>query len=291
MVYEFAISPVLCTNWQDLRFFLATFGGEQGRLFSDIPRKKWIRLARSGVKYSDNGQVMKKRLVAGIERLARKAIYCRNSAPAPQSEDWLDHAIAAHEDRPFKAIITECYDGDDECILGNDQEFTENCRWSIPLDMTIERRPHRMAEAIEPMLNCAREVILIDRNFDPDKYRWRPFLLGLTEFLSKREFSPSINKIDYHVGDRIAAGHMQWLCNTHISKKLPPGMTVNLIVWPWDELHDRYILTDTGGVDFGIGLDIWDGSGPEKVKVSRISEQTREKWWKACKSKHTTFSF
>lgn len=290
MIYEFAISPALCSNWQDLRFFLTTFGGEQGRLLSDIPRKKWIRLARLAIKHSDNGQLMKKRLVAGIERLARKAIYCRSSVPGSQDERWIAHAIEAHKNRPFKAIITDCYDGGDDCILRNDQEFTENCLWNIPIDTTAERRPHEMIEAIKPMLDCAREVILIDRNFDPDKYRWRPFLLGLSEFLSKREFSPSINKIDYHLGDRIAANHMQWLCNAHISKKLPPGMIVNFTVWPWGELHDRYILTDIGGVDFGIGLDIHDGSGPENVRVSRISEQTREKWWKACKKKNATFS-
>ncbi len=67
-------------------------------------------------------------------------------------------------------------------------------------------------------------------------------------------------------------------------------MKVNFIVRPWDELHDRYILTDVGGIDFGIGLDIWDGSGPEKVKINRISEETRDWWWKTCRSKNTTFS-
>ena len=44
MVYEFALSPSLCSNWHDLRFFLQTFGKEEGRLFSDIPRRNWIRL-------------------------------------------------------------------------------------------------------------------------------------------------------------------------------------------------------------------------------------------------------
>jgi hypothetical protein len=290
MIYEFAISPGLCTNFQDLRFFLATFGGEQGRLFSDIPRKKWVRSARAAIKVSENGQVEKKRLVAGIERLTRKAIYCRNSAPELESEYWLDHAIAAHKDRPFQAILTDCYDGDEECVLRNDQEFTEDCRWKVPLDKTIKRDALNMIEAIRPMLDCSQELILVDRNFDPDKFRWRAFLIEIAAFLSKRNFSPSIKTINYHVGNKITPDHMQLLCNTHFSKKLPQGMKVNFIVWPWDELHDRYILTDVGGVDFGIGLDIYDGSGPQNVKVSRISAETRDRWWKACKKKETSFS-
>jgi len=290
MIYEFAISPSLCSNFQDLKFFLATFGGEHGRLFSDIPRKKWIRLARASIKHSDNGQVMKKRLVVGSERLSRKAIYCRNSVPEPESDLWLDHAIAAHKDRPFQAILTDCYDGDEECVFRNDQEFTEHGRWNIPLDKRIERSPHIMIEAITPMLDCAREVVLVDRNFDPDKYRWRPFLIELATFLSKRNFSPSIKKIDYHSGDKISEEHLKFLCGKYLLKDLPPDIKINFFIWPWDQLHDRYILTDVGGVDFGIGLDIYDGSGPQNVKVSRISAETRDQWWKACKKKETSFS-
>ena len=37
-------------------------------------------------------------------------------------------------------------------------------------------------------------------------------------------------------------------------------------------------------------LDIFDGSGPEKVRLSRISESTWEEWWKLCKSRRITFS-
>ncbi len=290
MVYEFAVSPMLCTNYQDLRFFLATFGREHGRLFSDIPRKKWMKFARVAIKHSDNGQVEKKRLVAGIEKLTKKAIYCRNSVPVIGSEDWLDHAIAAHEDRPFEAIITDGYDGDDECILKNEHEFTENPRWNIPLDKMVERNPQSMITAIKPMLDCAREVILIDRNFDPEKFRWLQLIIGLADFFSKREFSPSINKINYHMGNRLAPHHVELLCKKNLSTSLPTGITVNFIFWPWEELHDRYILTDIGGMDFGIGLDIHDGSGPENVKISRISENTRQQWWKACKAKNAAFS-
>ena len=290
MIYEYAISPVLCTNYQDLRFLLETFGKAEGRLFADIPRKKWIRLTRKEIKGSVNGQVMKKRLVVGVDKLVRKAIYHRNFVPQPNSDIWIDHALVAHDDRPFQAILTDYYDGDETCILRYDHEFTEDCRWKVPLDKTIRRSAANIIEAIRPMLDCAREVILIDRNFNPEIYRWRPFLLELSDFLSKRRFSPSINKIDFHLGDDIAADHMEFLCNKYLSKERPSDFKMNFIIWPRDALHDRYIITDIGGVNFGIGLDIWDGSGPEEVKINRISEETRIRLWKACKSKQISFS-
>jgi hypothetical protein len=290
MIFEFAISPTLCTNYKDIQLFLQTFGRGEGRLFSDIPRKKWMRLARQEIKNSKNGQVMKKRLVAAVEKLSRKALYRRNYAPDAGEKAWLDHAIAAHEARPFKAILTNSYNGNHGCIISCAQNFIDDSRWTIPLDSEVERNAAEMIRAIHPMLNCAREVVLIDRNFDPNKYRWRPFLIKLAEFLSGRTFSPSIGKIDFHLGDNISLNQFQILCSNHIASDLPAGMKVNFFIWQRDELHDRYVITDVGGVRFGIGLDIWDGSGPDRVEISRVSEETRLRWWAMCKNKTATYT-
>lgn len=290
MIYEFAISPTLCIDYRDLRFFLQSFGYGEGRLFSDIPRKKWMRMARQEIKASDNGQVEKKRLTAAVEKLSRKALYCRNTVPELGDEPWLYHALAAHADRPFKAILTGGYEGEDACVLSCNQDFTSDTKWKIPLDAAVERTSEKMIQAIHPMLDCAREVVLIDRNFDPDKYRWRRFLIKLTELLSRRTFSPSIRKIDFHFGDRISIHQLQVLCANHITTKMPADMKVNCFVWPRSELHDRYVLTDVGGIRFGIGLDIWDGSGPKEVEISRISDETRLRWWHLCKNKAATFT-
>lgn len=290
MIFEFAISPSLCTNYKDLQLFLQTFGNGEGRLFSDIPRKKWMRSARQEIKASENGQVMKKRLVAAVERLSRKALHRRNYAPDAGDKVWLDHAIAAHEDRPFKAILTDCYNGDEKCIISCEQDFIDDSRWTIPLDSEVERTAAEMVQAIHPMLDCAREVVLIDRNFDPDKFRWRQFLIELMEFISGRTFSPSIGRIDFHLGNTISANQLQTLSSKHIVDSIPTGMKLNFFVWPRDQLHDRYVLTDIGGIRFGIGLDVWDGSGPKKVEISRVSEETRLRWWVQCKNKTAAFS-
>jgi hypothetical protein len=249
-----------------------------------------MRLARQEIKNSKNGQVMKKRLVAAVERLSRKALHRRNYAPDVGEKPWLDHAIAAHKDRPFKAILTDCYNGNEDCIISCEQDFIDDSMWTIPLDSEVERTAAEMIQAIRPMLDCAREVVLIDRNFEPDKYRWRQFLIKITGFLSERTFSPSIGRIDFHLGDKFSVNQLQILCSNHIVDAIPTGMKLNFFVWPRDELHDRYVLSDVGGVRFGIGLDVWDGSGPEKVEISRVSEETRLRWWSLCKNKAATFT-
>ena len=180
MIFEFAISPSLCTNYSDLQLFLHTFGSSEGRLFSDIPRKKWMRLARQEIKNSKNGQVMKKRLVAAVEKLSRKALYRRNFTPDLDQKPWLEHAIAAHYDRPFKAILTSCYSGNEKCIISWKLGFNDDDRWKIPLDSEVGRTAREMVQEIRPMLDCAKEVVLIDRNFNPDKLRWRQFLVEIS---------------------------------------------------------------------------------------------------------------
>jgi hypothetical protein len=295
MIYEYAITPSLCSDWQDLRYFLSNFKGEQGRLFSDVPRKKWKILAKSAVNQSNWGPVMKNRLKTGIDKLARQSIHRRNYVPEPQSDLWLDHAITAHKDRPFMAIISDGLRSEEDSIISIEKNLDENYRWDIPFDRIIRRRPPEMVKEIMPMLDCSREVVLIDRNFDPMKYRWREFLIELAKTLSQREFSPSIYKIGYHTGDhidgrRISAHEIEIMCNKKLSKEIPMNMTINFAVWPKEELHDRYVITDVGGIEFGIGLDIYDGSGPEEVRLSRISDDTRKSLWGRCKSRNIDFS-
>ena len=107
MIYEYAISPSLCKDYSNLRFFLETFGMGEGRLFSDIPRNQWRIFAYTIIKESDNGQVEKKRLFKAAKKLYRKAVYYRKSVPEIDSEKWLDHALTAHQNHPFRAILTE----------------------------------------------------------------------------------------------------------------------------------------------------------------------------------------
>ena len=255
MIYEYAISPLLMTDPRDMNFFRSSLGGEQGRLISDIPRKKWVRLARKAILESNNKDVTKKRLAASLDQLKRTAIYRRNTATEGTNDIWLEHAFAAHVDRPFRAILTDTYDGDEACVLTIDAIFADEPLWKVPLGDSIDRTAQKMIEVIRPMLDCAREVILVDRNFNPEKYRWRLFIEKLAMFLAERTFSPSINKFAFHMGDNISASYMQHLCETHIANNLPDGMSIDFHIWPWDYLHDRYVLTDIGG---GI---VWCRSG------------------------------
>jgi hypothetical protein len=285
MIYEFAVSPSICDSWQNLRFLLSSFGKEEGRLLSDIPKKQWFNLALKTIKQSDHPPVERKRMSEGVIKLKNKSLYKRNYVPDIAGKNWLDCALAAHKDRPFRGILTDGCHAVEDCVLINDIELTEKALWNIPPGCMAKRTATEMLEPIKPMLDCANEAILIDRNFDPGKARFINFLSELLNYLSHRSYSPSIQTISYHLGDKMSPEHIQYLCNEHLAHRIPYGMKLNIYIWPKDELHDRYVLTDNGGVKYGVGLDEYDGGGSKEVAINRIFESEYRKWWNECQKR------
>ena len=60
---------------------------------------------------------------------------------------------------------------------------------------------------------------------------------------------------------------------------LPKGFKLEFRVWERALMHDRYLLTDCGGIDLGIGFDESSQNNPEEVKMSRLSNEARKKEW------------
>ena len=223
-------------------------------------------------------------------RLFRKALYTRQTTPEINATDWLAVALAAHADRPFRAIIVNEYDGDRNDVLIKDIKLIIHPLWQVPISESVDRNTATMLGVIQSVLACAGEVVLVDRNFRPEQQRFQNVLIGIMESLVTRSHGPHIGKVVYHVGDDIANDHLETQCKACFGTRMPVGMTLEIVVHPRDELHDRFVLTDIGGVSFGQGLDESLGSGPDKVLISRLSDSTYKEWWRKCKSTTVTFS-
>ena len=82
------------------------------------------------------------------------------------------------------------------------------------------------------------------------------------------------HSIEYHTGDsnkdtNAFASEMEKSIRPH----LPSATTLTVVRWRENELHNRYILTDRGGVTFGTGLDIDDSAVPSEDTVTLLDEQ------------------
>ena len=281
MIYEYAVDPELCADWRDLRMLIDSFGKSEGRVMSDVPVNKWLGEAYLAIRASEGGTVKRKRLKLGARRLIEKALYRRETSPAAEGS-WINTAKSYHADHEFRAIITHEYSGDEDYIVTNDIDLSHNPLWQVPHDLNIDRVANLMINEIKPFLEMAGEVILVDRNFDPREQRFVNVVIKILELLKAKSTGPPISKVVYHLGDKLGKGEVVNRCQQYVKGRIPSGMSLDLYIWPKDDLHDRFILTEVGGVKFSVGLDESLGGGTSKVIIDRLAEETYREWWAKC---------
>jgi hypothetical protein len=102
----------------------------------------------------------------------------------------------------------------------------------------------------------------------------------LADVIEKRQgLSPT--RIEIHIGDNASADYFKDECARCLPSILPQGMQVRIIRWRQKEggetLDNRYILTEIGGVSFGVGLD--DGADGETDEVTLLEDKTYRFRW------------
>jgi hypothetical protein len=119
--------------------------------------------------------------------------------------------------------------------------------------------------------------------------RYRKILFELLKTLNERRFKPSINKIKYHIGDKLSINELKRICFDKLMKAIPIKMQIQFVVRNSNELHDRFILTDIGGVMYGHGLDESLGHNLDVVNVLRLSHDHYKTEWREAEKKEVTF--
>jgi hypothetical protein len=265
MLYEFALEPSLLNTWQNVRFYMGKFGVEHGRLISRYP-KRWEQLVLASL--SSCGQVERLRIVEAL-KLVKDRLLSRHHE-WDDSQPWLENAEAEHARRPFHAIVAASNPRALAFILldADIDETRLSPLWQSRRSQVIQRQAAAMASAVRNLLRCSRTVLFVDRNFTPRASRYR---LPLEEFLlvllDQRTGRPTANTVQYHVGvEQHDADEFKRLCQAWLPAHVPAGLRVEFVLWRPDDLHNRYVITDRGAIQFGEGLDqAGSGGRPEDV--------------------------
>jgi hypothetical protein len=254
MISEIALEPALLHNWDCFQRLIGLFGVAQGRLIARFP-KKWADLVLASVSC---GPVEKHKIT---EALART----KESLLVPRDHDWvaaltwLDNAIAEHGRRPFDAILARNNPaGHVDVIDGSDLDVT-----ALPPKLQagpsrqIVRSAAEMAAAVRVLFRLSKKMLLIDRNFSPDKRRFRDPLGAMLACLLDRYGKPRRVEVEVHFSHRVLADAPDFKasCTAWLRDVVPSGMSITVARWNHDDLHNRYILTDRGGIQIGEGLD------------------------------------
>lgn len=270
MIAEYALEPEMVAAWcrdhYKCLFFKSQFGSAHGRLLSKYP-KKWP--SKVWESFGTGSDMDKARLTELLVRLQDTMIkrkdFIWNSA-----DSWIDNASAEHIRHPFRAIMARNTPGNRPEILSEDAIAATPCpRWDNPHGITVIRNAPEMAGAVQQMLARCRWVKFIDPHIWPGKSSYQNSLRAFMRILAgSRPVGPP-ESIEIHTKQLDTAGDI--ILNS-FQEVISNGLKVTLYQWRerpgGQKLHNRYILTDLGGVSFHHGLDT--GADGETDDLTRL---------------------
>lgn len=289
MIHEYALEPELVATWHtDLHYsyFIRCFGFDPendnatGRVVAQYPEnwqeKVWdVFRANSG---QSADYIKRIRITELLKQFGEPEVYRLNKDTWSDQRTWLENAEQENTRHPFHAILARDNPRNNPQVMcGDDVRDTPRPPlWGVASDDKILRQAMAMANHLEPMLRCATRILFIDPHFNPLTNRYKN---PLREFLriicdGRREV-----KLEYHtLADyRTPWDEFQQECQDALPYIIPHGFKLTVRRWEerprGEQLHNRYILTDIGGVLFGYGLDEGDGSDD----ISRLSREIYRK--------------
>lgn len=280
MIYEYALEPEMVAAWGDYhnhRFFLREFGLGSGRLVSRYP-KSWAKKVWDS--FDGTSQMDRKRLEELLVRLKETMVKRKDPVWDDAQESWLENALTEHARHHFFKIMARNNPGARPEVIAEDTLAASPCPgWDVPHGMPVNRKAGDMAAAVNMMLGCGRWVKFIDPYFVQGKMGHKRSLTAFLMILAEERPVGPPETIEIHTS---GGGATTDYLREFYEKITPAGLQVTLYRWQerpgGQKLHNRYILTDLGGVSFLHGLDT--GADGEKDDISRLD---REQYLLRCK--------
>jgi len=269
MIYEYALEPDMVATWgelQNYRFFLRAFGQGQGRIVSRYP-KKWA--AKVWDSFETGTDMDRKRLEELLVRF-KETMIKRKDVIWDDKRSWVENALHEHARYPFSSILAKNNPENYPEILREEALGTTPCpSWDIPHGLKINRNIIDMATAVRGMLSCCRWVKFIDPYLSPRRHEYKTSLRAFLKILVQNRAVGPPESIEIH--SRIQTDNVEFIQDS-FKKFIPAGLKVAFFQWKerkgGQRLHNRYILSDLGGVSFLHGLDT--GKEGETDDINRL---------------------
>jgi hypothetical protein len=276
MFYEYALEPTVICSWERARYFLDAVGPWKGRFLAKLP-KTWARAVLDGLTCGD---VEKKRIEAKLEQVIRNRCFSlRVVGEFRPTISWLDNARAEHARREFRAIIAAVGSGGPPVLDAGSVDESEPL-WRVEQGQLVARDSAVIAQAVGHLLAVSRHLLVIDPYFRANHPTKSDVLSACCLVLP-----PTGSRVDVHAAlggerdptyDQAKADALRLL-----PRILPTGLTATVSFWlprnGGQRLHNRYLLTEVGGVQFGDGIE--RGAAGQYDRVSIVEDPSRIQIW------------
>jgi len=284
MICEFAIEPELVATWgkrEEYRFFYNAFGIGQPRLLSEFPKiKNWRRRVLQAAQNLEGIDLS--RIEALIKILTDRMI--DRSRSYDGTKDWVVNAESEHKRIPFNGILARDNPSNHPAIIVGDYVGTGiDPRWDLPRALTPKRQAKDLANALKEMLRNCSEVIFIDPHFGPENPRHRRPLEALIKTLLEDRSPENVpSRIEVQTSVKSSENFFIQECNQRLPKLIPIEVSICIVRIKerpgGEKVHQRYILTDLGGVLIDPGID--DGQPGETYDINLMDRNQFDLRWK-----------
>jgi len=224
-----------------------------------------------------------KELLKKISRESRLSLFPPQLPSIPESDsEWCSEALETHKLKPLQGIIAtemvaEMFKGTATVESIKKLRRTE---WWRPLDsgsVQVQRNIKSYLSHLNLIIEKANCLLFIDGNLDPTSWNYSEFT-EIVKLILQRERMPLVeihrqqfsgsskNRQDLTVSewrDRFAAPLVPLLKETRLQ----------IDVYIWDRIHDRYLLSNLAGIMLPYGFDTNKRNPEETTTWSRISRE------------------
>lgn len=281
MIHAFAVEPEACATWgrrEEFRYIHDKFGLGTPRVFLEFPKyRKW----KAAVVDAAQKLGLTEKDMVRIQELFRlfDEHKCRRSgSPYDSTVTWLENAEREYARQSFAAIIASANPRGHESVLVGADLDGPGSRWMCSAGESPARTPEALALALTAMLTNCRELHLVDPHFGPENSRHRRVLEALLGVLRDNHANPTVIRVHCKQKSTLNCFEQE---AAKMADRLPRGFAVEFVRWKQrsggEKVHNRYVLTDLGGVTLGVGLDA--GESGETDDVLLLPRQQFERRW------------
>ncbi len=253
MFKEIAVEPAaVAASDLQFRYIIEKFGVAEGRLIAAFP-SKWKRFVYQAAQARLRGTAELSKIEVRLRGLTDDFFYFRGRPGDGCAQNWLAAAETENERLPFDAIIAAEGDGCGAVVPVRELDATHPClqpnrQWHI------ERTAEAMSQCCAPLLRAGSHIKLIDPHLDANNGRHRRPLVAFLKCVKPGA------RVDVFCGDAKGPEHLRRGIERALAEARPEGVEVRLYLRSQATLHNRYVLTQGGGLFFSTGLDDHDDS-------------------------------
>ena len=250
--------------------------------------EQWAKMAMQHVATTDD-----EILLAAITDLL---FYLEMEGTSPrlswnEGYDWYTNVGLCHEEQSFHAILSNnrhrfhprCHDAilSMEEVLAMKAEGSAG-KWACEFGDYVRRTSAAMVTRVEGIMQMGHEIVFVDPYFSPRSgYYDRPMAAFFNQIVKRDRQQP--RRIDIVCSRRRCSP--SWTddeCRGWLARVASPYLPVRVFTVDDDDesqrLHDRYILSELGGVQFGHSLTE-SNRVDNRVTISGLARGAYEQIW------------